>query len=466
MAFRRILASRISDPLVWTVLKRLAVFRRLAEFRRWQWDDVETFRARQAAALGSLLSHAVSRVPFYAERAGDLSSTEIARDPFACLARFPALEREELVERFDSLACEMGRGGYVSSSGGSTGEPVRFLHDKDYLSSAIATTFLFFEWAGVPHGSRLVKLWGAPRDIGGSSIPLPRRIADWMANRTTLDAFDMGEKAIDEHARAIARIGPVCVEGYADALYQLALHMEETGIAPLRLSAVVSSAGTLLPHMRQKISGTFGAEVFDRYGTREVGNVAAECDRHNGMHVFGETSIVDVVDDSGRGLAPGEEGDVLITNLTNYTMPLIRYRIGDRAVWREGACDCKRPYPLLERIAGRSESRVVRADGGFVPAEFFIHILGVEHNDGSIRKFQVVQESTERIRIRVVLRGGTAAPGPGAFDEIADRIKQMMGENCRVDFEVVDAIAPTATGKHRYVIGLSASGARPGDQRG
>ena len=455
MSIRRVFTSRVADPLFWGVVKRYPLFERLAEFRRRQWDDAATLRRRQDEALGALLAHALERVPYYAEKVPGLSPDDAGRDPRAALAAFPVLGKNDLFHHSDSLVCEMGRGTYASSSGGSTGEPVRFLHDRIYQSAALATTILFFEWTGVGHGERHVKLWGAPRDIGGHGVPARRRIADWLANRTTLDAFDMSDEAMGQHARMIGRLEPACLEGYADALYELALHMERTRTGPVRPRVVVSSAGTLFPHMREKITEVFGSPVFDRYGTREVGNVAAECEEHRGLHVFGETTVLEIVDDSGRPVPERVEGDVLITNLTNFTMPFIRYRVGDRAVWGSGPCGCGRQYPLLARIAGRAESRVVRPDGGFVPAEFFIHILGVEYNDGSVRRFQVVQTSPEEIVIRVVPTESGGSKAPTRRDEIARRIRQMVGGNCRVRFQVEERIEPTPTGKHMHVIGLA-----------
>ena len=310
---------------------------------------------------------------------------------------------------------------------------------------------LFYEWAGVPQGASHIRLWGAPRDLGRGSAARRRRVANWLFNRTTLNAFDMSEQTMRRYAEIIARRRPACLEGYADALYELAVRVERLGLPMTAPGAIVSSAGTLLPHMREKIGSAFGAEVFDRYGAREVSGVAAECDRHEGLHVFGETTVVEVVDEGGRAVGEGEEGEVLVTNLHNYTMPLIRYRIGDRAVRGADRCSCGRPYPLLLRVAGRSESSVHRPGGGIVPSEFFIHVIGVEYNDGSIGKFQVIQEALDRITVVIVPSEGAGERALAREDEMRTRLREAVGD-CEIRFVLVDHIDPTPTGKHMYVV--------------
>ena len=451
MDLRRILVSRVSDPLFWKVVKRYPVLEQVSEWRQRQWDDAAVFEARQMRALGALLSHALARVPYYAERVPGLTPDGAASAPGDSLAAFPVLEKRDVILRADSLTCEMNRGSFWNLTGGSTGEPMRFLQDRVYQTKALATTMLFYEWAGFPQGASHIRLWGAPRDLGTGRIARRRRVADWLFNRTTLDAFDMSERTMRRYAETISRSQPACLEGYADALHELSIRVERHGLRMNAPGAIVSSAGTLLPHMRERIERAFGARVFDRYGSREVSGIAAECDRHEGLHVFGETTIVEVVDEDGRAVGEGEEGEVLVTNLHNYTMPLVRYRIGDRAVRGADRCSCGRPYPLLARVVGRSGSRVRKRDGGVVLSEFFIYIIGLEYNDGSIGKFQVVQEALDRITVVIVPSEGAGKRALAREDEMRARIQQVVGD-CEVKFVLTDHIAPTPTGKHLYVV--------------
>lgn len=447
------LTSRIIDPVVWGVIKRIPFHTLLSQFRKEQWDDHETFSKRQAERLSQVLSHAVARVPFYTNRGRPVSPEILRSDSLRALASFPVLEKKDLRENLADLTCEMGRGTFRDSSGGSTGEPVTVVKDKIFLGASLAAAQVFHEWAGVHRGERQVKLWGAARDLDAGTA-IWRRVGEFVYNRRTLNAFEMSVETMRSYTERLSGFRPVCLEGYADALYELAKFTAESDLSIPKPRAIVSSASTLHPHMRDLIEGAFGASVFNRYGGREAGGMAGECDRHEGLHVFGETVVLEVVDSSGREVEEGEEGDVLVTSLWNYTMPLIRYRIGDRAIKGPSLCSCGRPYPLLKHIVGRSGASFPRPGGGNVVPEFFIHVIGVECNDGSIAKFQVVQEAMDRIVVRVVPKSGTDVISSHLQEQIAARIHDAMGEGCDVRFSIEDDIAPTPTGKHMYTVSL------------
>jgi phenylacetate-CoA ligase len=445
-------AQRIVDPLFWGVVKRLPVRRRLAEFRKAQWDEAGVYRERRDRRLAALLTHAVTRVPYYRDRVGGLSTASIERDPLRTLGAFPVLERSDLHDHFDELTCEMGRGTERGSSGGSTGTPVRFLRDGEYIAAATAARRLAFEWAGVGLGERCVRLWGARRDLPTGRHQVRGRFGDLLYGRLTLDAFRMGDGEMADYVRRINRFRPAFIEAYADAAHELAVFARRSGLELVSPRSIVTGATTLFPHMREEIAEAFDAPVFDRYGSREVGVIASECDRHRGLHVFGECAVVEIVDGEGRPVDPGGEGEILVTNLWNYTMPFIRYRIGDVAVRGTRGCSCGRPYPILERVVGRAESRFVRPAGGVVLPEFFIHLIGVEYNNGAIRKFQVVQEAPDRIVVRVVPFEDAAERALAHREEIARHITDRMGAPCSVTFVVEDDIEPTRTGKHLYTV--------------
>jgi len=449
---RSLLAARLVDPLYWRVLKRSDVLRRFGEFERQQWDSADEFRARQDGLLADVLIHAKNKIPYYVARVGHIDDRDIRVDPRACLSEFPTLTRDDLRASLDQLWTDVGRGAYLNSTGGSTGVPVAFYQDRVYKDAALAATRLFYKWAGVRAGDRALKLWGAGRDIGRGWQRLSRQALEFAMNRRTLDAFMLGRDEMRSHAAAMARFRPVALEGYADALYEFARFVEEESISVPAPRCIVSSAGTLHPHMRELIARALGAPIYDRYGARDVGNVAAECGFGSGMHVHGETSLVEIVDAEGNEVSEGDVGRLLVTNLRNYSMPLIRYEVGDDAERGASRCDCGRPYPLLARVVGRTGSSFPTSEGGVVLPEFFIHVVGVEYREHGVRKFQVVQESLNEIVVKIVLDAGADTPAADVRVGLAARIKEAMGESCEVKIEFVDEIPPTATGKHLYTV--------------
>lgn len=452
MAMRQTLSGRLLLPVFWAS-KRLPVISRYKEFKRSQWDKKLDFEERQSVQLQRLLQHTLDRIPFYQSFRTDEMLRLIQNDPRKALVRMPILTKEDLRNSLEELHTEMGRGTVLNSSGGSTGVPVKFYQDQEYLTGGLATKMLLYEWAGRDPAAKMVKLWGAERDLVKGGKGWKQRAADFVGNIITVNAFRLSPERMKDYVVQINICRPVCIEGYAESLYEFATFIENNQLNIIPPATIVSSAGTLHPHMRERIEHVFSAPVFNRYGSREAGDMAAECERRKGLHVFGETTIIEIVDENGGEVNEGEEGEILVTNLTNYTMPLIRYRIGDRAVRGGPTCACGRPYSLLEKIVGRTGASFRTVDGGVVSPEFFIHLIGVMCNGGAIGKFQVIQEKYDHIVIRL-------APVPGASldtwegkDKAIQLIKNVMGEkNCTVDVRFEKEIEPTPTGKHLYTI--------------
>jgi len=449
--FRRLLAATIVDPLLWDVAKRIPLRRRLGEFRAAMEHSRREQKHRLERRLRDLLLHAVEHVPFYREAAG-ASCAEIAGDPLGALQAFPVVEKDDLRRRGKTLICEMGRRTFSNASGGSTGEPVHFLQDSVFMTAAIAAKWMAFELAGISRGDSIVRVWGARRDFRTHRYPLLRSVRDRIDNRVVLDAFRMGTEQLEAYSRLLSSRTFDCVEGYADALFELALYAEAHGVPFKRPRAVVTSATTLLPHMRREIERTFRARVFERYGAREVGDVAAECVQHEGMHILEDTNYVEVVDQDARPVGVGEEGDVLVTNLWNYTMPLIRYRLGDRAVLGRRQCDCGLPYPTLRRVAGRTSECLRAADGSVLSAASVAQLIGVVWGRGAIHRFQVVQEASDRVVVRVVPQGERTELPRSVGDAIVEALREALGERTTVEIVVQRELQPGPTGKIPYVV--------------
>jgi phenylacetate-CoA ligase len=130
--------------------------------------------------------------------------------------------------------------------------------------------------------------------------------------------------------------------------------VRDEGIGGIRPKGIISSAEVLTPENRELIETTFGCRVFDRYGCREVSVIASECGEHQGLHINADNLLVETVTDQGP--VRGEDGEVLITDLRNFAMPLIRYRIKDVGRLLPQACGCGRGLPLM-RISGGRTSR-------------------------------------------------------------------------------------------------------------
>ena len=263
----------------------------------------------------------------------------------------------------------------------------------------MAIQFLSYNWAGRQLGEPGVHVWGSWRDILNHKSNVSKRILDRLTNDRFFNAFMMTPEKMRAYLDELNQNPPRLVIAYATSIYELVQFAEREGLPIRPQVAIMTSAGTLHPWMREKIEAAFQCRVFNRYGSREVGDIASECEAHAGLHVFPSGNYVEIVDDQGHPVPNGEEGNILVTNLYNYAMPLIRYYIGDRGVLsRSDRCACGRQGQILERISGRNVEMFRKRDGTLVDGLFFNHFLYYKE---WVEKFQVVQKDYERVVFKI-----------------------------------------------------------------
>lgn len=424
----------------------------LTEFLNEFYDRPVAHRRQvQAKRVSELLVHAARNVPYYRDV---LSENKIVKGGKVDLTRFrqaPELTRDLLRSEFERLKSEdlASRAWYKNNSGGTTGLPVSFLHDYDFFVIGQATKGIHYAWAGRSSGEPMVTLWGSSRDLRLGTQGWRNKLGNFMRNRTSLNSFNMKISDMQHYVRRIRRGRPLIIEAYAESIYELAHYMNASNIRISGVKNVITSAGTLYPFIRDEIERAFGCPTLNRYGSREVGAVAGERVAGAGLEAFNYTQLVEVVNDQGEPCAPGEEGDVLVTCLTNFAMPLIRYRIGDRAVVGTAVSE---PIPSVERletVTGRAIDVFIREDGSTVPGIFFIALLVVIQEASKFKKIQFIQEDYNVISIKLVT---TTRPPGGTLEEIRSSLQRVIGPTCRVDFEFVDSIPTHSSGKYRYFV--------------
>lgn len=421
----------------------------LRRLRRAQWLSPDEMMAEQRVRLTALMRHAAARVPYYA----DLVSAVGRRQPGPELLHdLPILTKELIRENSERLVASDAarRGTFTNTSGGSTGEPVVLIQDREYRDRSRAVAMLFNEWAGYRTGFPMIKLWGSERDLFVGRETFKTTFVRMLRNERWLNAFRMTPEQMRSYIEEINRVEPEFVLAYVESIYDLARFAEREGITIRAPRSVMTSAGPLEAPVRATIERVFGAPVFNRYGSREVGDIACDCSSHRGLHVCSPYHLVEVLREDGTQAQPGESGELVITLLTNLSMPLIRYRIGDKGRWAGEPCDCGRPWPLLETVEGRVSDIFVRSDGGRVHGEYFTHLF---YFLPWVRKFQVVQESLRCIDVRLVpMDERGIAPFRAELAEIEAKVRLVMGNDCAVSFIACEQIAPTASGKFRYTI--------------
>jgi phenylacetate-CoA ligase len=295
-------------------------------------------------------------------------------------------------------------------------------------------------------------LWGSERDLFVGKETPKIRLGRWLRNEIWLNTFNVSAEQMFAYVNQINAFKPVQILAYAESIYELSRFIERKGLRVHCPRSIMTSAGTLDQSMRGKIEQVFKTPVFNRYGSREVGDIACECSHHKGLHISPFTHYVEILRQDGTRSQPGEIGEIVITILTNYAMPLIRYRIGDMGAWADEACTCGRSWPILREVTGRVTDNFITRDGTITYGAFFRHLLFYKD---WIKKYQIIQEAYDHIRILIVpneIIDKSQEFYSDEIREITEKIRHVMGPGCRVEFETVTDIAPTNSGKYRYTI--------------
>ncbi len=282
-------------------------------------------------------------------------------------------------------------------------------------------------------GYRELRLWGSERDLLLDKEMFSTRLKNFLYNRKELNSFKMSEKNMRKFVKDWNKFKPVWVEAYVQSMSEFAKFIQRNNFKMYSPKGILTSAGTLYPEIKQKIEEVFKTKVFNRYGSREVGDMACDDNTNQGLKLSFWNNYLEVL----------ENNKIYITNLNNYSMPFIRYEIGDIGIRGEN-------WSYLEKVEGREISIFTTKEGKIIPAEYFIHFIGVIYNQGYIKKFQVIQKNYNKILIKVVLERKTL------FEENRNRIeksiKKVMGQSCKIDWEFVKNINCLKNGKYLYTI--------------
>jgi phenylacetate-CoA ligase len=403
----------------------------------WNKEQIETYRATQ---LQQLVSIAYNQVPFYREvlDAANLLPTDI-KTP-ADLTRLPIITKDLLRKGYpDHVTRPTGQRTYEASTSGSTGKNFYVREDAYTAGWYRASFMLALEWAGWKIGDLHFQT--------GMTLQrsLDRRLKDWLLNCHYASAYELDDAHLDQMLSLIETKRIKFIFGYPGSLYYLARYARKQGWnQPMR--SAVTWGDMLFPHYRQEIEEVFKTRVFDTYGCAEGFHISAQCEYGN-YHIHALDVIAEFIDNEGDPVKVGESGNIVITRLHPGPMPFIRYMIGDVGVpTGNESCPCGRGFPLMTEIIGRTSDVVITPSGNRLIIHFFTGIL--EHFS-EIDTFQVVQEDATTLTLRIVPFGNF---NEESKQNISESLRRHGCRGMKINFELVDHISLSITGKNRFII--------------
>lgn len=369
------------------------------------------------------------------------------------LIKVPLLTKEIIRENFPErivAGLEQVKGDGVWTTGGSTGEPLKFYGDMRANDFAWAAFFRFYRWHGYEWGDR-VSIFFRPFSIRDER-PLLHRYLDRLKNGIIpnvkyYDGSRLRDSDIAWVVKDLIKNKTRVLRGYPSALMRLAQYCRGNGVT-IRPKFITTTGETLFSWQRKELKKQFRCNVFDQYGCAEIIGVSFECEHSRGLHISHEHCIVEVVDKNGNILPIGSKGMLLLTDLDNYRMPFIRYMVGDEGSIKDEPCKCGRNHTLMDNIIGRECDMIKGVNGRVAHGLFFVTLLQDSRwfERFRIKDFEVVQRQKERIDLSLVCR---STPDNKAREDFIALCQKYFGR-IQVEMHFVEEIPRTLAGKRRY----------------
>ena len=423
-------------------------FALLERLERLADESLETRRTAQREALNGFLAQVLRHSPWHARRLEDAGLAGRIREGTvtpADLQQLPTMDRTDARLHADAMRWPQVPGGALPySTGGSSGEPLQF-HVGRARQAADAACRLHARGAfGLAPGSREAFLWGAP--LEWARRDRVKQARDALVNHRLWNAFQMTPDAMDAWRRELERWRPAVLYGYASSLARFARHLAQRGvpceIPGLRL--VCTTGEPLAETDRALLESTFGVAVANEYGCRDGGLIAHDTPTDR-LRIFTDCMLVELLDADGAPVAPGETGEIVLTNFHSQAQPFLRYRTGDRAL-RPATEEPDDPLESLAEVLGRTTDFLVASDGTVMHALAALYVL---REIPGLAAFQCEQFSRHDIELRLVAGPGFA---PASLTTITAGLQARLGRDVAIRMQLLDSLPVLASGKHRVVI--------------
>lgn len=438
--------SRYIVAPIYSIKEKSRLLSTLKELENSQWLTVEALSTIQLQKLKSILIHSYDTVEYYQDVFNKAGFNPYQMASADDLRSVPVLTKRDIIRHSGKMVSRSyHRKDLIrASTGGSTGTQLHFSVNKECIHQRDACAWRHNRWANWDLGVPVGALWGNPPKAGTFKSKVRQNI---LKRTSYLDTINMDTPSILEFVNKINKYEGYILFGHSHSLYLLADLLSKEKIFVGTPAGIVSTSMMLMDNERLLIEEVFRQKVFDRYGCEEVGLISSECERHNGMHLNIDHLFIEFIKANGHPALRGEEGRIVLTDLSNYGMPFIRYEVGDVGVPTDRLCECGRGLPLMEKISGRTADFLIRENGSKVAGVSLIE--RVLTKNPAIMQMQIIQNEINRFTFNIVMNEGFT-------EEKAVRgLKREFMKifpNSSMGFEFVERVEQKSSGKYRFAI--------------
>jgi phenylacetate-CoA ligase len=410
--------------------------------------DRGVLAARRLVDLKAMLNHAGATSAYYRDVFQRVGFDPNGVTSLSDLAALPFITKSDLAgEMSRVLSSQFRKEELVAyTTGGSSGLTLTFYRDRRTTEIKRAQDLLFSGKIGVYPGTKRAWVWGAPLDAWRQQT-VKSRIRNSLSERAIFfHSYEGSSASIETFLHRLNKHRPGVIIAYPNMLAVLAEYARDHKIPVYPVPKVVVTAETVYDWQRQLFKEVFDATTYERYGAREMGTLASEVDCHHGLHIFEPSYVIEVVDQRGHAAVNGEMGELVITDLCNHAMPLIRYRTGDLVALEESPCTCGCTWRRISKVGGRILDLVTRPDGSRVAGQVILDIV----RDVALKcRIQVAQTALSTFVIRHLEADSI---NNDVRSKLSESFKTYLGAEVTVVYEKVAELTYDKSGKYRWFI--------------
>ena len=439
--------SKFHQYFIWPMVEMkngLHTTRHLKTLRKNETLSLDELNTIQFKRLKKVLNHAYLNTNFYKKKFDDLQLKPDDIKSFDDFTTIPPLTREDLNhdlnEMIDRTIDEKDR--FFSTTGGSTGLATRFVIDFKSLPFKKASEYRFNTWSGWEPGDKILAYWPALADFSDNEKKQADYKNKYFYRHLKLFSGKLNETILNEHLFAFNDFKPQLVRAFPSALEKFAEFVQAGSKNVVKPKAIISVGEPLMQHQRELFSNVFQCDIYNCYVSRECGNIACECPAHDGLHVAEELLYLEI--DSAE---ENDFGEILITDLTNFGMPLIRYRIQDAAKWLPGRCSCGKNHRRIGVEAARLSNFLISpVDGSYVSGSTLTHYLLAEGPE--VGRVKIIQDTKDHVTVMITGSEGLNQKGAAHIEQ---KMKEIFKGQMHCSLQYVDNIPLLASGKYSFV---------------